>query len=89
MPFYDRPGSFKSWLHNLVYVRNICAHHARLWNRSLGIKPKIMKNISLWHKPYTIPNDKVFSTLSMIYYMMKIINPYSDNFKKQPGAPGS
>ena len=74
---------FKSWLHNLVYVRNICAHHARLWNRSLAIKPKIPKNIPLWHKPYTIPNGKVFSTLSVLYYMMKIIDSGSDNFKKQ------
>ena len=72
---------FKSWLHNLVYVRNICAHHARLWNRSLAIKPKIPKNTPLWHKPYSIPNGKVFSTLSVLYYMMKIIDSGSDNFK--------
>ena len=30
---------FASWLHTLVYVRNICAHHARLWNRTLGVRP--------------------------------------------------
>ncbi|MDE6380839.1 MAG: Abi family protein, partial [Muribaculaceae bacterium] len=23
----------ESWLHAIVYVRNICAHHSRLWNR--------------------------------------------------------
>ena len=26
----------ESWLLTLNYVRNICAHHARLWNRGLG-----------------------------------------------------
>lgn len=31
----------KSWLHTLTSVRNICAHHARLWNRELGIKPEL------------------------------------------------
>lgn len=30
---------FASWLHCIVYVRNICAHHSRLWNRSLSIRP--------------------------------------------------
>ena len=29
----------ESWLHTLTVIRNICAHHARLWNRQLGIKP--------------------------------------------------
>lgn len=29
----------QSWLHTLTVVRNICAHHSRLWNRELGIKP--------------------------------------------------
>jgi abortive infection bacteriophage resistance protein len=28
----------KSWLHCITYVRNICAHHARLWNRRFVIK---------------------------------------------------
>lgn len=31
------PGTFCSWLHTINYVRNICAHHARLWNRDLNI----------------------------------------------------
>jgi len=26
-----------SWLHTFTYVRNICAHHKRLWNRELAI----------------------------------------------------
>ena len=25
-----------SWLHALVVLRNICAHHSRLWNRKIG-----------------------------------------------------
>lgn len=30
-----------SWLKSYVRVRNICAHHGRLWNRFLGVYPKI------------------------------------------------
>lgn len=28
-----------SWLHSINYVRNICAHHGRLWNRECRIEP--------------------------------------------------
>lgn len=31
------PTTFCSWLHTINYVRNICAHHARLWNRHMNI----------------------------------------------------
>lgn len=29
-----------SWLHTLTFVRNICAHHSRLWNRELSVPPR-------------------------------------------------
>ena len=29
-----------SWFHALSVARNICAHHARIWNRTLGVTPK-------------------------------------------------
>jgi abortive infection bacteriophage resistance protein len=30
-----------SWLHSLAHIRNICAHHGRLWNRVFSITPLI------------------------------------------------
>lgn len=35
---------FSSWLHSIVYLRNICAHHARLWNREMQIQPMIPRH---------------------------------------------
>jgi len=32
-----------SFLHHLTIVRNICAHHGRLWNRRFGFKAKMPK----------------------------------------------
>ena len=29
-----------SWLHTLSVLRNICAHHSRLWNQFFGIRPR-------------------------------------------------
>ena len=31
----------QSWLKTYVRVRNVCAHHGRLWNVGLGVYPKI------------------------------------------------
>ena len=39
----------KSWLHTLVYIRNLCAHHARLWNRELGIAPMLPDKDPRWN----------------------------------------
>ena len=41
----------KSWLLTLNTVRNICAHHGRLWNREFGVRPKIPRKIEAWNKP--------------------------------------
>lgn len=31
---------FASWLRSLNYLRNVCAHHSRLWNRNIVDQPK-------------------------------------------------
>ncbi len=35
------PKLLVSWMHAISNVRNICAHHARLWNRRLAVGPVI------------------------------------------------
>ena len=35
------PMVFGSWLRSLNYLRNICAHHSRLWNRNVVDQPKL------------------------------------------------
>ncbi len=34
------PATLESWLHALTYLRNLCAHHSRLYYRPLVITPK-------------------------------------------------
>jgi len=70
---------FDSWLHTLSVIRNICAHHGRLWNKELGIKPYIpmQKNYPDWHTPYMVPNNRVFVILTICRYCLGIIAPQS------------
>ncbi|MDQ8196238.1 Abi family protein [Coraliomargarita sp. SDUM461004] len=37
---------FANWLHSLSHIRNICAHHGRLWNRAFSITPLIPAHLN-------------------------------------------
>jgi abortive infection bacteriophage resistance protein len=43
------PQTFCSWLHTMNYIRNICAHHARLWNRDMNIVPENCYFPKVWY----------------------------------------
>ena len=68
-----------SWLKTLNQVRNICAHHARLWNRTFGVQAVIPEagTHSDWHAPVTITGDCTFGVLTVLYYLLKQVAPQS------------
>ena len=67
----------ESWIHSFVYVRNICAHHSRLWNKTLRVTGGFPKKTSLTFIKTRVPNDKVYYILCVIRYMLLTINPNS------------
>ncbi|MBN2693299.1 Abi family protein [bacterium] len=71
---------FKSWLHTLTYIRNICAHHSRLWNKILAIEPVIPKNQKLFQ---SLNNQKLFFVLSMIQFILISIDDKEFYFKSE------
>lgn len=70
---------FESWLLALNTIRNICAHHVRLWNRVLGVKPMIPRPTHFpdWHRPTSIQNDRVFAILTICQYCLAQVAPQS------------
>lgn len=74
-----KPFVFQRWLHTLTYVRNICAHHSRLWNKMLAIEPMIPKNQKLFQN---INNQKIFFVLTMILFILEKIDVEEFDFKK-------
>jgi len=68
-----------SWLHSLNFIRNICAHHARVWNRELRHKPLLpnRRKHPEWHVPVEIKNNRVFGTLTILKYLLDKIAPQS------------
>lgn len=77
---------FESWLHTLVYTRNICAHHSRFWNKIMSISPAKPRTIlgttangriqkPLWLTNTSVPNNKPYYSLSIIKFLLQTINP--------------
>jgi abortive infection bacteriophage resistance protein len=67
---------FISWLHSLAYIRNVCAHHARLWNKPLQIQPLFPRHTqNTWLTDKTVCNNRMFYALSMIIYLLNTVNP--------------
>jgi abortive infection bacteriophage resistance protein len=68
-----------SWLRTLNAVRNICAHHGRLWNRQWGYKPLLPNRNKFpnWHRPVPIRNDRMFVVLTMCRFWLNLIAPQS------------
>jgi abortive infection bacteriophage resistance protein len=67
----------ESWLGALNAVRNICAHHARLWNRELGYKPMIPQKSSGWHMPVEVLGNRMFGVLTILKYLLDEVAPQS------------
>lgn len=75
-------GDFGSLLHHVAYVRNLCAHHSRLWNRrftitvSLPTKHPAALVVNL-HPPQNPQDRFIYNTLVILAHMMNIIQPGS------------
>jgi len=73
------PPVLESWLHTLNFIRNNCAHHGRLWNRELPLRPLIpdRKHQPDWHVPAAPRNDRVYAVLLLLRHFQRIVAPQS------------
>jgi len=75
----------RSWVQSIAYVRNLCAHHSRLWNRELGIAPKVPRHPQNgWIRrdvqladPAVDPNKRLYLILASLAYLLRAVNPES------------
>jgi len=83
---------FISWMDTLVYIRNICAHHSRLWNIKLTRSPVWLKSprsawVSRWENEdknlFTKDKQlKSYAVFCIIAYLLNNVNPYHQ-FKRK------
>ena len=74
--FNLHPFVLESWMHALSVTRNICAHHGRLWNRSIPASPKRLKDPKqTWLENTNVATNKVYMVMSCIIYLLDSIIP--------------
>lgn len=74
-----------SWLKSFQRIRNICAHHGRLWNRGLGVYPMLPKSPGilwlsdptvLWVEPWR--RQRLYPVLVALQTILYTISPRSN-----------
>lgn len=77
-----------SWLQSINQIRNICAHHGRLWNKNLPGKPKLLpKPPRPWiaNVPSVTEHHMLYVHLCCMKYLLDRINP-DNNFASKLSA---
>ena len=72
---------FATWLRSLNYLRNVCAHHCRLWNRNIINQPRLpsAKELS-WVSIFETDahaRARCFLLLKIAQHLLRTINPKS------------
>ena len=74
--------TFVGWLESIAYIRNIIAHHSRLWGRTMIKRPSMQLNnpAGAWFaKPLKQGQlDKSFSTISCMVYLCGFLRASQD-----------
>lgn len=85
-----------SWLQSIAQIRNLCAHHSRLWNKNLPGAPKLLSNPpNNWIED--VPKQHEFQYLyihlCLMKYILDVIQPLNhfttrlnDLFVKYPNV---
>lgn len=63
--------TLESWLHSITFLRNLCAHHSRVFNRSFTVRPKPNTKIPLSSNL----NNRFGYFACILFYMLNKIAP--------------
>jgi abortive infection bacteriophage resistance protein len=70
-------ANLTSFLHHLSTVRNICAHHARLWNREFTFAFRLpRKRPQALAASLNLDSRRIYNTLSTLAWIMDCISPH-------------
>lgn len=70
-------GVLEAFIRHMTYVRNVCAHHNRLWNRRLTVTMKLPRTKpSELVSSFNVSEDRmVYNTLVMLAWFLDRISP--------------
>jgi abortive infection bacteriophage resistance protein len=74
--YHIHEGVLESWCKHLTIVRNICAHHSRLWNRVFPITPMIpTSRMSRLVDEFERGSRRLYNSLVALLHLMDVIAP--------------
>lgn len=71
-----------SWISALCNMRNRCAHHSRVWNRKLTVRPMlaIKQPVATWlANASTLPNAELYGLLACMVYLLRAVDEQTAN----------
>lgn len=78
-----KPQVFISWLTVLANLRNMCCHHARIWNREFMLNPaEPRKTSNVWIDTSRIDKKRIYYRLCIIRYFLSSVSP-NNNFNEK------
>lgn len=66
---------FASWLHHLTLVRNVSAHHSRLWDREFSVTPTLPQRPLHLAAQFQRNSRKLYNSLLILLHCMDLISP--------------
>lgn len=79
-PFDIDERIFVTFVHQLAIVRNICAHHGRLWNRQLDVAYTLPRRqpVELAETVNRNLPKRIYNTVAMLHYLLTRAEPAND-----------
>lgn len=78
-----KPQVFTSWLTVLANLRNMCCHHARVWNRVFMLNPaEPRKTANAWIDDSKVDKKRIYYRLCIIRYFLASVSP-DNNFNEK------
>jgi abortive infection bacteriophage resistance protein len=73
------PKAFATWIRSLSVVRNVCAHHARMWNKPLVDQPKLPATGTIPALDHVasspFANRRLYAACAIARYLLLAVNP--------------
>ena len=78
-----KPQVFTSWLTVLANLRNMCCHHARIWNRDFMLNPAEPKKVpNTWVNTSKVDKKRIYYRLCIIRYFLFSVSPNNNLHEK-------
>ena len=76
--FQQAPSTLDTWFLWLANVRNVCAHHGRLWNRILSADRPTIPSRKQFKFAVDMPDDAnttMYGAVALINHLLQCFNP--------------